>query len=191
MKNASMPLSSTAARAPIDALTESPSCQRPCLARERPSPFAPCGGPRCHPPARPRCREPAAPPATAADVAQRKEPGRASCNAQPGFQPAINKPARSSHERDTPTPLLDHRKHTGDERESARARGGVDFGDMDPLELCRKRIHRPRKVARCQAIPAQMRDNEPLGKRKTDENPSRTSNRKRFGATGESARCND
>ena len=57
------------------------------------------------------------------------EPGRAPCDAQPGCQSAINKPARSSHKRGTAPPLLDHREHPSDERESARARGGVDFGD--------------------------------------------------------------
>ena len=37
--------------------------------------------------------------------------------------------ARSGHEHGTPTALLDHREHAGDEREGARARGGIDLGD--------------------------------------------------------------
>ena len=48
---------------------------------------------------------------------------------KPGCESAITQPARSSHERRTPTALLDHREHAGDEREGAAARGGVDLRD--------------------------------------------------------------
>lgn len=44
-------------------------------------------------------------------------------------QARLIRPNRSSNERGTPTPLLDHREYPGDEREGARARGRVDLGD--------------------------------------------------------------
>jgi len=60
--------------------------------------------------------------------ARQKQPGRAPCDAQPGWESVIRRPTQSSHECGTPTALLDHRQHPGDERKGARAGSGVDLG---------------------------------------------------------------
>jgi len=62
-----------------------------------------------------------------------KKPGRTPCDAQPGWETALSKPDRSGQEFATPTTLLDHRQHPGDEREGAAASCRIDFGNAaDP-----------------------------------------------------------